>query len=97
MHLDKIRPGQVVLSIAGRDIGTIYLIYRVIDDRYVEVVDGQHRRVENPKKKNVRHLKFLNHHVKEISEMLQTYGKVSNQEIRKVLKSIANRGEELDG
>jgi len=97
MHLDKIRPGQVVLSTAGRDYGSLYLIYRVLDDRYVEVVDGQHRRVEKPKKKNIRHLKFLNHQAKEIAQTLQNQGKVSNQEIRKVLKSIADLGEELDG
>jgi len=97
MHLDKIRPGQVVKSTAGRDYGNLYLIYQVLDDRYVEVVDGQHRRVEKPKKKNIRHLKLLNHQAEEILVALQNHEKVSNQEIRKVLKSIANLGEELDG
>ncbi|GAV24666.1 hypothetical protein ciss_05990 [Carboxydothermus islandicus] len=90
MHLDKLRPGQVVLSTAGRDCGNFYIIYRIINDRYVEVVDGQHRRIENPKKKNVRHLKFLNYRFPDD-------GKLSNPEIRKFLKSFAEKGGELDG
>lgn len=57
--IERPQVGQIAVSTAGRDAGTKYLIVKVLDDRYVEVVDG-HKRVWNrPKKKNCRHLQLV--------------------------------------
>lgn len=87
-------PGQIVISKAGRDRGRVYVVYRVLDDRYVLVVDGLSRRVERPKKKNVRHLQPYNQLLDgEVRERVKQ-GKVSNQELRRVL---ADMGVERSG
>ena len=57
--IEKPQVGQIALSTAGRDAGTKYLVIRVLDDRYVEVVDGRKRAWNRPKRKNVRHLRLV--------------------------------------
>ena len=50
--------GRVVYSKTGRDKGKIFVIIQVVNDRYVMLADGDLRKIENPKMKNVCHLKF---------------------------------------
>ena len=52
----ELQIGQFVRSRAGRDKGNVYIVYRIIDDRYVNVIDGDRRKLSNPKKKKVIHL-----------------------------------------
>ncbi len=81
-------PGQTVISRAGRDRGKVYVVYRVLDDRYVLVVNGLNRRVERPKKKNVKHLQPYNQLLDaEVRERVRQ-GKVTNQELRRVLAEM---------
>ena len=65
MNLEK---GQLVKSIAGHDKGEYFLIYEVIDDDYVKIVNGKTRRLEKPKLKKIKHLKKLN----KISNIIET-------------------------
>lgn len=48
--------GQVVKSISGRDKGRIFLIFEIIDDDMVKIVNGKLRGVEKPKLKKINHL-----------------------------------------
>ncbi|MDR2361075.1 MAG: KOW domain-containing RNA-binding protein [Oscillospiraceae bacterium] len=43
-------------SVAGRDSGTLYLIIGE-DKGNVLLVDGKHHKLQNPKRKNPKHLK----------------------------------------
>lgn len=52
----SIEVGQVVKSKAGRDEGTILLVLEIVDETYVKVVDGRRRKLQNPKKKKIKHL-----------------------------------------
>ena len=52
----ELQPGQLVRSLAGRDKGKHYLVLRVIDHKYVYLVDGRSRPVARPKRKNKVHL-----------------------------------------
>lgn len=52
--------GQLVKSKAGHDKGKYFLIYQIIDDKYVSIVDGKTRRLEKPKKKKQKHLAKVN-------------------------------------
>ena len=52
----ELQIGQFVKSRAGRDKGNVYIVTKIIDDKYVEVVDGDLRKLEKPKKKKVMHL-----------------------------------------
>lgn len=48
---DKLIVGQVVKSRAGRDRGRTFLIYEILDEDFVLVVDGDLRKLKNPKRK----------------------------------------------
>ena len=52
----RLEPGMVVSSRAGRDRDQLYVVYRVLDDGFVLVVDGDKRPIARPKRKNPRHL-----------------------------------------
>lgn len=52
--------GQIVKSKAGRDKGESFIVYDIIDDNYVLLVDGKLRKISRPKKKKVKHLQRNN-------------------------------------
>lgn len=55
-----IKVGQIVKSIAGRDVGKNFLVFKVIDKEYLYLVDGSLRKLDNPKKKKIKHLMICN-------------------------------------
>lgn len=70
--------GSYVLSKAGRDKGRYFIVLSIIDENYVMICDGRHRRLENPKKKKVKHLKFFNEVDIEIKNRLLEKKQLSN-------------------
>lgn len=86
----EMRPGQVVVSIAGRDRGRRYIVMRVIDDTFVAVVDGTYRRVSNPKKKNVRHLMWTRKVDGYVGSKILAGARVTDEEVREALRSVEN-------
>ncbi len=48
--------GQFVKSKAGRDKDSVLIVISIIDEQHVMVVDGNLRKLINPKKKKVKHL-----------------------------------------
>ncbi|HHV26617.1 hypothetical protein FYJ27_01200 [Anaerosalibacter bizertensis] len=78
--------GQVVKSRAGRDKGNIFLVLDIIDDKYLYVVDGDIRKLDNPKKKKVKHLIIYNTIVPELKEKIENGTKINNAYIRKLLE-----------
>ena len=82
--------GQLAVSRAGRDKGRFMLVTKAIDSDYVYVVDGSLRKVENPKKKKLKHLKLLNKRAESIAEKIQNKRKFSNDEVRKALKKLVD-------
>lgn len=57
MNLAK---GQLVRSMAGHDKGEYFLIYEIVDDNYVKIVNGKSRKLEKPKLKKIKHLSKIN-------------------------------------
>ena len=64
MKVKNPEEGGVVISLQGRDEGSYYVIVEVRGDR-VLVADGVKRRLENPKIKNVKHLRLLPRNISE--------------------------------
>ncbi|HOQ07440.1 MAG TPA: KOW domain-containing RNA-binding protein [Clostridiales bacterium] len=77
--------GQIVVSRAGRDAGRAFVITRVIDDLYVEICDGDLRRVEKPKKKKIKHLNMTDKIAEGLAEKLKNGDRITNAEVRKAL------------
>lgn len=82
--------GQVVYSKAGRDDGKIFIITGLIDTKYAYISDGDLRRVENPKKKKIKHLVITKDIIDSIAQKVSTDIRVTNAEIRKALVEIKN-------
>lgn len=83
---DDILIGQVVKSRAGRDKGKIFLVYSVIDDQNVWIIDGDLRKLDNPKKKKIKHLIIYNTVLPELEYKLNNKVKINNAYIRKLLE-----------
>ncbi|MBZ2175256.1 KOW domain-containing RNA-binding protein [Schnuerera sp. xch1] len=78
--------GQVVRSKAGRDKGNIFLVLSVVDDKNVLIVDGNIRKLDNPKKKKVKHLIVYNTVLSELEYRLNNNIKFNNAYIRKLVE-----------
>lgn len=88
---DDIAIGQVVKSRAGRDKGKIFLVLEIIDNEFVLVVDGNLRKLDNPKKKKLKHLIVYNTVLPELQYKLDNKHKTNNAYIRKLLEPF-NKG-----
>lgn len=88
MKVSKISAGQLVSSKAGRDKDKFYLIYDIPDENFVRIIDGDTRKIDNPKRKNIKHLIFYDKTYPEIAVKLNSGVGVSNADIRKVIQEI---------
>ena len=51
----KVVKGSVVKALAGRDQGRFFVAVAA-EDRFVYIADGKERKLEKPKRKNVKHI-----------------------------------------
>ena len=51
--------GTIVKSKKGHDEGRIYLVTAVLNEDFVLVCNGNHRKLDNPKQKRVKHLEVI--------------------------------------
>lgn len=90
----KLRIGQVVQSVAGRDEGKYYLVWDVLNTSRVLLVDGVGRKADCPKKKNMKHLKTHPVIVEEIEKELLAGQRVTNLEVLMALeRTIKNHNQ----
>ncbi|NLC02904.1 MAG: hypothetical protein GX947_10010 [Tissierellia bacterium] len=80
--------GQVVKSKAGRDKDRIFLVLHIIDHENVFIVDGDLRKLENPKKKKIKHLIVYKKVIEELQDIEEN--KLNNSYIRKLLKPLVS-------
>lgn len=90
--MSQIELGRIVMSQAGRDKGRFMIVVGILDTNYVYVADGSLRKIENPKKKNIKHLKATKKRADLIAEKLMKKRKIKNTEIRETLQELV--GEE---
>ena len=83
---DDLEIGQIVKSKSGRDKGRLFLVYEIVDQDYVKLVDGDLRKLENPKLKKVKHISPYKTVVAEIKEMLDSNVELNNSQIRRILE-----------
>ncbi|PKM94987.1 MAG: RNA-binding protein [Firmicutes bacterium HGW-Firmicutes-1] len=82
--MDKFQYGQIIKSKAGRDQDKIFVIID-IQDEYVYLVDGHFRRIENPKKKKLKHIQPMNIVIETIKHKIENEEKLTNADIRREL------------
>ena len=91
----EIQKSDIVMSLNGRDAGKFFF---VIDTKgvYALLADGKGRRLEKPKNKKLKHLRFADRRECRASVKIKNGEKITNNEIRRSLadfKAEAN-GEE---
>lgn len=87
MNEYDIRVGSVVLSTQGRDKGMYFLVVSV-DKGFVFLADGGMRKLNAPKKKNVKHVSFSGVVLEAIAEKLTTGKKVFDSEVKSALRQF---------
>lgn len=85
--MKEMKKGQLVTSRAGRDKNTNYIIFDW-DTSFVFVVDGEYKRIGNPKKKNINHLWYSEKADLEINDKMEKGLKVTNKDIRDALERL---------
>lgn len=81
--------GQVVKSISGRDKGRVFLVFEIIGDDMVKIVNGKLRGVEKPKLKKVKHLMVYKDVVEDFYDE-KIPASMNNSNIRNLLKPYEN-------
>ena len=84
---------DIVVSLAGHDKGKLYAV-SAADGRYVYLSDGKARKLGNPKKKNVKHIKKLS--ASPISYNI-VKGEIRDGEIRKMLAAAGKTDKTEEG
>lgn len=84
------KPGTLVYSLAGRDVGEHYLVVGTLESKKVLVVNGVNRPLKSPKKKNLRHLQLLTVAPAELVEKLDR-GRARDEEIARAICEMAGR------
>lgn len=85
MEAGRITPGRVVISRAGRDAGQCYVVVALLSDSRVALADGVRRRMANPKRKNIRHLKPVVDQDPEVDRRFLNADRITDADIRRVL------------
>ncbi|MDH8679805.1 KOW domain-containing RNA-binding protein [Fusibacter bizertensis] len=80
--------GQFVKSKAGRDKDSVLIVIGIFDDQHVMVVDGDLRKLNNPKKKKVKHLIKCGGVDEELQMKFETHAYINDAELRKKVSNI---------
>lgn len=78
--------GSVVYSKAGRDKGNYFMVLEILDDSYVNVVDGKIRKLDRPKRKKIKHLKNTNDVLEAIAVKVIKGTKIFDAEVFSALR-----------
>ena len=83
--------GQVVRSKRGRDAGKYFVVVGQ-EQEYVFLADGSLRKIEAPKKKNIKHIQITGICLPEETACAGAEGQsLSNREIRRGLRELEQR------
>lgn len=89
--------GQLVRILKGKDAGEAAVVIAVVDSRFVYIADGDKRKFDVPKKKNILHLELIPVISNEIVSSLEETGRVTNGKLRyAVLKYGRSAGQSAE-
>lgn len=79
MTREPLYEGEIVRSRAGRDCGRAFVVWKLLDEDFVLLVDGSLRTLGRPKKKKRRHL------LKTSEARMELSGRLLDADFRKFL------------
>mgnify|MGYP003440404124 CR=1 FL=1 len=91
---NSIKQGDIVKALTGRDKDRYFLVVFLKDDRAF-ITDGKTRKVNNLKKKNIKHIKkVLSESLKGLAVKIQSGQTVSNKNIYLSIKTQTQKIQE---
>ncbi len=96
--------GQVVEILQGREAGQYAIVLNIVDDRFALLADGEKRKYDRPKRKNLNHVAPMDFISPEVQNSLLETGRVTNGKLRFAISKFVNevvtdlkKGDQLDG
>lgn len=92
--IEEITPGRIVKVLRGRDAGKYAVVIGLEDHKFVLIADGDRRKFDQPKKKNILHLQLTDSVSSEVADSIRETGRVTNGKIRFALSRFASELEQ---
>ena len=90
MDTIDISKSDIIISLAGRDKGKLFYVVDV-EDGYVLIADGKGRKLENPKRKKLKHVRRVSRTETRVALKIQNGDKVLNSELRRDLATFGQQ------
>ena len=87
----NISKGDLIVSLAGRDKDQVFYVLNV-DETFAYLANGKQRKIENPKRKKLKHIRFAARIDSRVAEKIRSGDKVLNSELR---RDLAIQGQTL--
>ncbi|MHB1419577.1 MAG: RNA-binding protein [Bacillota bacterium] len=84
----ELQAGQLVRSRGGRDRDRNFIVLKTLGDSFVHLVDGDLRKIEKPKKKNVKHLQVSMKMSTKVRDIILSGQLPTNAEIREAIRDL---------
>ena len=85
-----ISKSDIVISLAGRDKGKLFYVMDT-EDNYVLIADGKGRKLENPKRKKLKHVRRVTRTETRVAAKILNGDKVLNSELRRDLATFGQQ------
>ena len=85
-----ISKSDIIESLAGRDKGKYFYVIDM-EDNYVLIADGKGRKLENPKRKKLKHVRRVTRTETRVAVKIQNGDKVLNSELRRDLATFGQQ------
>ena len=79
--------GYFAKSLAGHDHSNVYIIVDA-DNEYVYLVDGKLKKVDNPKKKKIKHIQIIKRTDDTITDKINNNIALTNEDIKYAIKKL---------
>ncbi|MFD2640112.1 KOW domain-containing RNA-binding protein [Piscibacillus salipiscarius] len=84
------RIGQLVRINRGREADQYAIIIEVLDETFVLLADGDKRKFDRPKRKNIHHVDLLDYISPEVEKSMIETGRVTNGKLRFAISKFVN-------
>lgn len=88
--MDIVR-SSLVQATAGREAGKYFFVLET-EGEYALIADGKSRKLEAPKRKKQKHLRFIAESDSRVAEKIRRNEKITNSELRKAIAAANGSG-----
>ena len=88
----EVSKSDIIISLAGRDKGQLFYVLDV-QESYCLLADGKGRKLENPKRKKLKHVRRVSRTETRVADKIRRGDKVLNSELRRDLATFGQQFE----